>query len=191
MRRGRFPKGSNQRSPRPRKFQRSSCIIWWDAPAVKLNNRGISEIVATLMIITIAIAGGIIVYVYSSGIFGSLQGAQPQQSYTDHISLEYYDWTKMTSLDITVRNTGTSVLTIVDFFVGNSTWNMRVDPAGPSVVFGAGCSSPKGQLNPQGVCKITLTNIPTLTRSSGYALKIITRTGAAFTYTLIPGSFTS
>ena len=154
--------------------------------------RAISEIVAALILVAIVMAGATILWVYSSGLLGSLQGAQPQTGYTDHVSLEYYDWTKMTSMNITVRNTGTSVLTMVDFFVGNSTWNFHLDPTNSSrVVFGSGCNSPAGQLNPQGVCKITLKNIPTLTRGSGYVVKIITRTGAAFSYTLIAGSFTS
>jgi flagellin-like protein len=159
---------------------------------LRSGRKGISELVAALIMILIVMAGAIIVYVYSSGMLGSLQGAQPQQSYTDHISLEYYDWTKLTTLNITVRNTGTSVLTMVDFFVGNSTWNFNLNPSNSSrVVFGSGCNSPAGQLNPQSVCKIALKNIPTLTRGSGYFVKIITRTGAAFSYTLIAGSFTS
>jgi hypothetical protein len=142
--------------------------------------------------ILIVMAGAIIVYVYSSGMLGSLQGAQPQQGYTDHISLEYYDWTGLTKLDITVRDTGTSVITMVDFFVGNSTWNFRLNPSNSSrVMFGSGCNSPAGQLTIQGVCKVALMNIPAVTRGSGYYVKIVTRTGAIFSYSLIAGSFTS
>ena len=153
--------------------------------------RAISEIVAALILISIVMAGAVILYVYSSGLLGSLQGAQPQTGYTDHVSLEYYDWTKMTSLNITVRNTGSSILTMVDFFVGNSTWNFNLNPSNSTrVALGSGCNSPAGQLNPQGSCRITLKNLPTLTRGSGYVIKIITRTGATFTYTLIAGSFT-
>ena len=107
--------------------------------------RAISEIVAALILVAIVMAGATILWVYSSGLLGSLQGAQPQTGYTDHVSLEYYDWTKMTSMNITVRNTGTSVLTMVDFFVGNSTWNFHLDPTDSSrVVFGSGCNSPAG-----------------------------------------------
>lgn len=154
--------------------------------------RAISEIVAALILIAIVMAGATILYVYSSGLLGSLQGAQPQTGYTDHVSLEYYDWTKLTNLTITVRNTGTSVLTMVDFFVGNSTWNFNLNPSNSTRVrFGSGCNSPEGQLNPQGVCQIALQYIPTLTQGSGYVVKVITRTGAAFSYTLVAGSFTS
>ena len=74
--------------------------------------KGISELVAALIMVMIVMAGAIIVYVYSSGMLGSLQGAQPQQGqYTNQIALEYYDWTRTLSptlqtLKLTLRNVG-------------------------------------------------------------------------------------
>lgn len=139
--------------------------------------------------ISIVIAGTLIFYVYSSGLFGSLQGAQPQTSYTDQVALEYYDWSKLTIIDITLRNTGSSVVTFADFFVGNSTSSMKI-PSG-SVMFGSGCDSPAGVLSVQKSCKITLNDLSGITRGTAYTLKVVTLKGAVLGYPVIAGSLSS
>jgi len=151
--------------------------------------KGISELVAALLLVSIVIAGSLIVYVYSSGLLGSLQGAQPQTSYTDQVTLEYYDWTNLGFINLTVRNTGSAVVTLDDFFVGNSTWIMQIPSS--SVVFYTGCESPPGQLTVQASCKIDLKNLTGITRGVAYTVKIVTAKGAILRYSLIAGSLTT
>ncbi|MGA2460029.1 MAG: archaellin/type IV pilin N-terminal domain-containing protein [Candidatus Bathyarchaeia archaeon] len=95
--------------------------------------KGIAEIVAVLLLILITVAGATILYVYSSGLLGSLQGAQPQKPYSQMISVEYYDWSSTTAagvatnsqcydktlhtLCLNLRNVGSGVAVLSEFFV--------------------------------------------------------------------------
>ena len=89
-----------------------------------LGRKGLSNVIAVLLLILTAVSGGVILYIYSSGLMGSLQGVQPQQSYLDQIAIEYYDWTAGV-LKVQLRNVGTRNIVIVDvFIVGYKVQNM-------------------------------------------------------------------
>ena len=61
---------------------------------MRLGSKAVSEIVAAMLLISIVVAATFIIWVYSSNLLGSLQGAQPQTGqYSNQITLEYYDWT--------------------------------------------------------------------------------------------------
>ena len=103
--------------------------------------KGISELVAAMMLISITVAAAFVLYVYSSGLLGSLQGAQPQQPYADQIVLEYYDWSSnpgntncydsaLHTICVTFRNVGSGLGTLADFFIYNSTLSTAVSLSG-------------------------------------------------------------
>jgi len=155
---------------------------------VRAGKKAISDLVAAMLMILIVIAATTIFYVYSMGLFGSLQGAQPQQPYTAHIALEYYDWTTLNTLRITLRNTGTEPVNFANFYVGNETWIMQI-PSG-SITYDSGCNSPAGALSVRTACRVTLSNIATVTMGTAYTLKAVTMKGAIFRYNCIAGSAT-
>lgn len=148
---------------------------------MRSGRKGISEIVAALLLILIVIAGSILVYVYSSGLLGSLQGAQPQQPYANQITLEYYDWTSTTTLTLTLRNVGSGRGILTDFFVGGQLLPLKA---------GSTCVTTT-LLAPQSSCKAIL-DTSTLTISNGvaYVVKVVTRDGSVFSYSCIAGQST-
>jgi hypothetical protein len=82
-----------------------------------LGKRAVSEILAALLMITITVACFTVFYLYSVGLFGQLQGAQPQQSYVDRIALEFYDWTQPATLKMEIRNVGSSNIIIKAVYI--------------------------------------------------------------------------
>jgi len=165
-----------------------------DGRLVLHGKRGISELVAAMLLILITIAGGIIVYVYSSGMLGSLQGAQPQQQYVNKISLEYYNWTSKVSptlqiVKIILRNVGSGRGTLAAFYVGNSTASIAVNL---NSTLGSTCTT-ANPLNPQVSCLAVL-SIPIsfkVTPNTAYTVKVVTKDGAIFPFSCIAGQSTS
>jgi hypothetical protein len=97
-----------------------------------LGRKALSNIIAVLLLIMTSVAGSAILYAYASGLFGSLQGAHPQQSYTEHLAMEYYNWTNPQLLSIRIRNVGSQNILIEDVFisgtlVANVTWGVPPD----------------------------------------------------------------
>jgi len=158
---------------------------------LRSGRKGISEIVAALILVLIVMAGAIIVYVYSSGLLGSLQGAQPQQPYSNKIVLEYYNWTKYSNPDtlvLSLRNVGSGRGILTDFFVGNGTFSTSL---GQVTLTGGTCTT-LSPLNPQSACSAILT-IPSsvkITPHTAYNVKIVTKDGSVFTYSCIAGQST-
>ena len=86
----------------------------------RFTNRGISTIIAALLLIAIAIAAGVLLYVFSMGLIGSLQGSGGQQV-KDQVIMEAYQWSGGT-LNLNLRNTGATTLdmTKATFYVGGN-----------------------------------------------------------------------
>jgi hypothetical protein len=142
----------------------------------RLDCKGISEVIAVMMIIAITIAGGVILYAYSSGLLGTLQGANPPQPYKHRLALEYYDWSPTTNLNLTLRNVGVAEALLADFFV---------DGVLATASFDSGC--PAGVLSVQGSCRVTLSGFGTVVTGVGYLVKVVTVDGAIFSFTLVAG----
>jgi flagellin-like protein len=85
----------------------------------RFTNRGVSTIIAALLLIAIAIAAGVLLYVFSMGLMGSLQGSGGQQV-KDQVIVEAYQWITPTPLLLQLRNTGATVfdLTRANYYVG-------------------------------------------------------------------------
>jgi archaellum component FlaF (FlaF/FlaG flagellin family) len=147
-----------------------------------LNRRGVSQVIAAMLMIVITVAGAVLLYTYSAGLMGSLQATKPQQSYLSQIALEYYNWNLAAGiLTLTLRNVGT---TVVDLSPSKADYLVR-----GSTVSSVGC----GQLDPQQSCTATLTNgsgntaITAATAGVAYGVKVIAVDGASFSYTCIAG----
>jgi hypothetical protein len=167
---------------------------------IRRAKKGIAEYVAVLLLIIITVAGTIILYVYSSGLMGSLQGAQPQKPYAQMITVEYYDWTTTASgtsdptlhhLQIIIRNVGSGIAVLSEFFVSGV--KITTPITGTCTTY---TSTTKG-LPPQGSnsCTAILT-IPntgvtqTITSGIAYPVKVVTGDGSVFAYSLVAGRST-
>ncbi len=177
------------------------------------SKKGVSEYVAVLLLILITVSGAIILYVYSSGLLGSLQGAALQKPYANQISLEYFDWsgtstcsTDLHHLCLTLRNVGSGVATLSDFFVSGvkitapitgtcsgytgskNTVTITGTATGTYTVSGL---IPQGATSCQAVLTIPSTG-PTTTILSGvaYSVRVVTSDGSVFAYSCIAGQST-
>jgi flagellin-like protein len=152
------------------------------------NKKGISELVAVLMMVAITIAAALLIYVYSSGLLGALQGAQPQQPYAGQVALEYYDWTTPNILTVTMRNVGSAVINLI-----GSDWLINgVKQTGLSA-WSCSTGSTSSSLLPQGSCRVTITiaaGQPTVTPGVTYTVKVATVSGSVFSYSCIAGQRT-
>jgi len=151
----------------------------------RFTNRGISTIIAALLLIAIAIAAGVLLYVFSMGLIGSLQGSGGQQV-KDQIIMEAYQWSTTTNtLTMNLRNTGATTLdmTKATFYVGGAPFAyvaMTGVAGGGSCAantFGPGCYGAE----PLGV------SAGTFTPGVAYVVKIGLADGGTMSYSAICG----
>lgn len=147
-----------------------------------LSKRGASEVIAALLMIMITVSAALLLYGYSSGVFGRLQGRSGNQPYTQGIALEYYDWSTLSSLSLKVRNIGATNVNLqnADYFVNGLMTTASVGTCASS--------SSTAKVVPQDSCPVTLT-VSAFTPSNGiaYVVKIITPEGAVFSYSCVAG----
>ncbi len=140
----------------------------------KLNRKAISPVIATLLMIAIAVAASILVYVWSMGLVGSLQGTGGQQT-REQLIMEAYVATSSTSWSLNIRNVGPTKSEIAAVYI-----------EGISASF-----SGSATLNPgsSGVLTVSVPGSVTLTLTPGaaYTVKIVTKSGAVFSYSVIYG----
>jgi P pilus assembly chaperone PapD len=123
--------------------------------------------------IAIAVAASIIVYVWSIGLLGGLMGGGGSQV-KEQLIMEAYSWPTVGGLAITVRNVGSSSVTIASSYVNGvkqtPTWlPVAVDPGATSTT------------------TVTITGF-TPTSGVAYTIKIVSSTGGVFAFTATYGS---
>ena len=150
----------------------------------RFTNRGISTIIAALLLIAIAIAAGVLLYVFSMGLIGSLQGTGGQQT-KDQLIMEAYQWTTSTSLVLNTRNTGSTSLNLAaaDYYLGGvqQTTFAITNPTG-------GTCTATTAVTPGTACIVTLT-LAAASYSAGvaYVLKIGLTDGGIMSYSVVDG----
>ena len=142
------------------------------------NNRAVSAVIATLLLIAIAVAAAIIVYVFSIGLLGGLQTSGGQQV-KQQVIMEAYDWTGAT-LKLTLRNVGPATVQMMDYFINGSPVTTLSGACGYSAA-----TSPLAVGQP---CTETLTPPTTAAAGVAYVIKIVSVDGAVFSYSAISGS---
>ena len=170
---------------------------------MRIGKKGVSEILAATLLITITVSAATIFYLYSSNLLGSLTGAQPQSGqYTNQISLEYYDWTNTGLLKLTIRNVGSGLANIAAYYVSGTkiipTSSICTSVSGTftttiatTTVSTYSYTLTQGPLLPQASCTVILT-ITGLTIMAGvaYSVRIATSNGGVFAYTCVAGQRT-
>jgi len=153
----------------------------------RYSNRGVSVIIAALLLIAIAVAAAVLLYVFSIGLMGSLSSSGGSQT-KDQLILAAYNWGSTTGpLDLYLQNVGSSTLDLVP---GTGT-----SPNGPSyfvagILVKAVAGTPActtAQAPGTAACEMVLTNLPTVTTGASYAIKVITPDGGVFSYAAIAG----
>jgi hypothetical protein len=144
-----------------------------------------------MMMIAIVLAATLVLYTYSSGLLGSLQGAQPQQPYANQIALEFYNWpntgaypNNMHTLTLNFRNTGSGRAILADFFVNGTAVTLSSSTGSCFTYTAANTFLPPGSTC---VAVLTIDSGTRITEGYAYSVRIATRDGSIFTYTLIAG----
>lgn len=126
----------------------------------------------------ITVAACVSFYVYSTKLLGSLEGANGPVT-MDNLRIEAYNWNTLTSLNVSIRNVGTNILTIstAHWFVGG-VMQTAVSGCTTTLSPGIGCTE-----------KITITQ---MTPAAGivYVVKIVVSDGAIFSTLAIAGQVT-
>jgi FlaG/FlaF family flagellin (archaellin) len=144
------------------------------------NEDAVSPVIATLLVIAIAVAAAILVYVWSMGLIGTLQSGGGEQT-TEQIMLDIYAWNATTgNLQLHLRNVGSSVVDIANIYVETDAGIEVFD--GPTV-------GTDGQLDIGEVeifnCGVTSGS---LTNGVQYTIKVVSESGGVFTFSAICGS---
>lgn len=140
--------------------------------------RAVSPIIATLLLIAIAVASGILVYVFTGSLAGSLTKSGGSQV-TQSLSMEAYNFQSLTSLIVYVQNTGASNVNMTQTFYLNGA---------PISAAASGCAAvPYGfGLKPSQSCALTFTT-SSITAGLSYSLRVISTSGGQFTYSVVAG----
>jgi hypothetical protein len=138
-----------------------------------------------MLLIVITVAAAVLMYAYTSGLMGRLQGAAVHQPYLEQVEVDYYDWTTITNgqfspLKITVRNVGVATAVMSDFFISGT----KVS----GVQFDTNC--PQGSIIVKTSCVVILLVGFTATAGYAYSVRIATQDGAVFAYSCIAGQST-
>jgi flagellin-like protein len=142
------------------------------------NNRAVSQVIAALLLIAIAVAAAILLYVFSIGLLGSLGSGGGQQT-KEQLILEAYNWGSSTtggSISGSFRNVGPASINIgsADVFVN-----------GIPCTFTTIATS---TLTPQGATTFTVSVATgTFVPGAAYPMKIVTPTGGVFSYSVVDG----
>jgi flagellin-like protein len=140
----------------------------------KLNRKAISPVIATLLMIAIAVAASILVYVWSMGLVGSLQGTGGQQT-REQLIMEAYvatNTTKGETWTLYMRNVGPTTAKVAAVYI-----------EGISADF----SPTDFSLTPGGSGQLTVTLPMNVNPGAAYTVKIVTASGAVFSYSVIAG----
>jgi len=148
----------------------------------RFTKRGVSVIIASLLLIAIAVAAAVLLYVFSIGLMGSLGSSGGSQT-KDELIMVAYNWNagQTGPLILYLQNVGSSSLNLLgaSYFI-----------AGTSVSASAGtpaCTT--AQAPGTATCSMRLTIPGSLTVISGaaYPVKVVTPDGGVFSYSAIDG----
>ena len=143
------------------------------------NNRAVSEIIAALLLIAIAVAAAILLYVFAIGLLGSLGSSGGQQT-KEQVIMEAYSFPVGGPMVVTLRNVGSASenLATADYFVNGVIGTATL----------SGCATPSA-VTPSGSCQasVAFTSYASLISGAAYPFKVVTPTGGVFSYSVIYG----
>lgn len=164
--------------------------------------RAVSPIIATLLLIAIAVAAGIIVYVFVNSISGNLT-AQGGQQVADQVSMDAYTFSTTTAPIVVLRDVGSSTVVISQvYFDGNlcqvtgstctgdvtgDTVNPWFSSASTCTLTGSGTTATLPITCTSGQYAQMTLAVASQTSGTSHILRIVTSDGGTFTFTIIAG----
>ena len=137
------------------------------------NEKGVSPVIAVLLMIAIAVAAAILVYVWSMGLIGTLTTGGGSQT-REQVIVDAYSWNQTgNTITLYARNVGSAEVILDAVYVGG---NMASTNMGTTLPV----------LGP--VIQVDVTPGGTYTSGVAYTMKVITKTGGVFTFSLICGA---
>ena len=139
------------------------------------NNKAVSQVIAALLLIAIAVAAAILLYVFSIGLLGSLGTGGGQQT-KEQLIMEAYNWDLAAGLQLTLRNVGPAA-------INGATTDVFVNGIFQQLL---GCAA---TMAPGDSCTVPAFAVTGFTIVSGaaYPLKLVTPSGGVFSYSVIAG----
>jgi archaeal type IV pilus assembly protein PilA len=153
--------------------------------------RAVSPIIATLLLIAIAVAASIIVYVFVNSLSGNLT-QQGGQQVADQISMDAYTYPSAGTAPVMVlRNVGSASITIsAIYFDGNLCQASGVTcTAAATLTTTGGCSlaALPSVCTTGSYTQVTLAILPAQTVGTSHIIRVETSDGGTFTFTIIAG----
>jgi hypothetical protein len=140
--------------------------------------KAVDPIIATLLLIAISVAAGIIVYVYVNSLAGGLTGGGGSQV-SDQVSMDAYNFGNLAAPIITVRDVGSGSVSINNIFFDGQI--ATVSGTGTP----AGCTTGTS-ITPTSTCQFTLVTSG-ITSGTSHTIKILTTDGGTAVMTIIAG----
>ena len=135
--------------------------------------RGISPVIAVLLLIVIAVAAAVLTYIWVVGYMGSLQQQSGTQQLQERIKIEAVKYAD-TTLTIYVRNIGEVDVTISAAYLINASGTVIASNTGLTVDLDPGQVS--------GDNDVQIKNVD-LSAGATYTVKVVTDKGTEATYT--------
>ncbi|HUI01438.1 MAG TPA: archaellin/type IV pilin N-terminal domain-containing protein [Nitrososphaerales archaeon] len=150
----------------------------------------ISPIIATLLLIAIAVAASIIVYVFVNSISGNLTQGGGQQV-AEQVSMDAYSYPSAGTAPVVIlRNVGSAAITLNQiFFDGNLCQASGATcTAAPVLTTGGGCSATTlpSTCSTGQYTQVTLAT-SAQTVGTSHVVRVVTSDGGTFTFTVIVG----
>ncbi|MDG6988578.1 MAG: type IV pilin [Nitrososphaerota archaeon] len=177
--------------------------------------KAVSPIIATLLLIAITVAAGVIVYVFVTGLSGNLT-KQGGNQLTEQVTVESYDFQSTNFLTVYLSNTGTSAVTLSSvYFNGapaqfygscgtsvSATTGYATSSSGSTAVISvnSGSTSVAATTNgtwpttvpapqsAQSSCQLNLFDLGNVSAGTSYQVKIVTADGGITPYNVVAGS---
>jgi len=137
----------------------------------RVSKKAVSPVIATLLMIAVAVAASVIVYVWSAGLLGTLMGGGGAQV-KEQVIVEAYDWVATGTLKLYLRNVGSSDVQIAAIYVGGA----------------ADTSGATGVISVKQSTSFTPSLPAVITPGTAYVVKVVTKTGGVFSFSCIAGT---
>jgi flagellin-like protein len=137
----------------------------------KLSKKAVSPVIATLLMIAIAVAASIIVYVWSMGLLGGLMQSGGGSQTAEQLIMEAYS---PTTDKATLRNTGSKPINVTAVYLD-----------GNPVTAGIGNCGGATPVAPGSNCQTSILNVPQ--DGVSHTIKVVSRDGAVFVFTVVGG----
>ncbi len=130
------------------------------------SKKGVSPIIATLLLIVIAVAAAVVTYSFVMGFIGTSTNPSGQQGQLTYDAYTFYD---NKTLNVYIRNIGTKSVTISTCYIGGINASDVDDVT----------------IDPGTVEKVTATAAQTITSGTGYTVRFVCADGTILEFTAI------